>query len=84
MSLADEWRKRCLAERPSEFVRRFERSHRAQMPAITASLDLPLLRVSKMNARRFLDLAVEIASIFGTLVTAALPHVVEAAGDTPL
>jgi hypothetical protein len=78
------WRARYRAERPAEFVRRFERSPLAQAPAITASLDLWLLRTNHDQARRFLDLAGEVATTLRTLVVAASPDVLKAAGDAPL
>jgi hypothetical protein len=72
------------AESPAEFVHRFENSGVSCILAITASLDLSLLRTNSDQARRFLHLVDEIAETLRTLVAAAAPHVLRAAGDTPL
>jgi hypothetical protein len=72
------------AESPTEFVRRFESSAVSRIPAITASLDLALLRINADQAHRFLHLVDRIAEMLHTLVATAAPRVLRAAGDTPL
>jgi hypothetical protein len=84
MLQVDEWRASIRAIRPSELLRRFERSRVAQEPAITATLDLPLLRADEEEARRFHALVSEVTSTLRGLVAAASPGTLEAVGDDPL
>ena len=84
MFLLEKGRGQRRAESPAEFVHRFERSGVSRTPTITANLDLPLLKTNADQARRFLHLVDEIAQTLSTLVAAAAPHVLRAAGETPL
>jgi hypothetical protein len=83
-SRLQQWQAQCRAESPAVFVDRFERSAASQAPAITASLDLRLLRTNPDQARRFLDLVCAIATTLRTLVAAVSPRVLKAAGGRPL
>jgi hypothetical protein len=72
------WRASIHAIRPSELLRRFGCSRLVQEPAITATLDLRLLRTSVEEARRFHALVSEVALTLRGLVAAASPHTLKA------
>ena len=78
------WHVRIRATPASELLCRFERSRLAEEPAITATLDLPLLRTSEGEARRFHALVSAVASTLRGLVAAASPDTLKAVGDAPL
>ncbi len=79
-----QWRALCSAIPPIEFVRRFDRSGLADVPSFTASLDLERLGGDPDQARRFLDLACEVAGALRSLARGSNPDVLRAAGETPL
>ncbi len=78
------WHVRIRATSPAELLSRFERSRLAEEPAITAFLDLSLLRTSEGELRRFHALVGAVASTLRGLVAAASPDTLEAVGDDAL
>jgi hypothetical protein len=84
MLKVDEWRVSMRAIRPSELLRRFERSPVAQEPAVIATLDLPLLHTSEAEVRRFHALVIAVGSTLSGVVKALSHNALKAVGDDPL
>jgi hypothetical protein len=82
--LRDKWEQTIRTIPPFEFVRRFEGSKLLREPAITAALDLLLLRTSELEAQRLHALACAVATTLYGLIVATSPRTVRALGDTPL
>lgn len=80
-----QWEAQCQRMEPAELIRRFHDSGLVKIPALTAALDLQLLRSEEERAARgFLNLVGKLATTLRALGSAALPDTLRAAGGVPL
>lgn len=82
--LRDQWERKIRVISPFEIVRRFETSGLLQEPYVTATLDLPLLRTSELEAERLHALACAVATTLYGVIVATSPRTLRALGDAPL
>ena len=68
----------------AQFLRQFESSPLARVPAISSTIDLQHLRESPEEGHRLLELAQEISITLQTLAQAASVKVLKAAGEEPI